>query len=97
MCLAIPMRVIALDGVIARCAARGVERDVCLLLIEDQAVAVGDEVLVHVGYAIQKVDAAEARAIWDTFDEALALADAAESAGDGRAEDGRAARVSADA
>ena len=72
MCLAVPMRIDAVGGFMARCSAKGVERDVSLFLIQDQAVEVGDHVLVHVGYAIQKVSAEDARSTWDLFDEALA-------------------------
>ncbi len=76
MCLAIPMQVTAIDGVIARCCAKGVERDVCLLLMEDDPPALGDFVLVHVGYALQKIGAEEARSAWDIYDAILAAEDA---------------------
>ncbi len=61
MCLGIPMQIIAIEGMIARCVARGVYREVNLYLVQDAALAAGDFVLVHVGYALQKVDAAYAR------------------------------------
>jgi hydrogenase expression/formation protein HypC len=76
MCLAVPMRVDEIRGFIARCSAKGVERDVNLFLLEDESLAAGDHVLVHVGYAIQKVSEEDARTTWDLFDEVLA--DAAE-------------------
>jgi hydrogenase expression/formation protein HypC len=66
------MRIVAIDGIMARCEARGVARDVCMLLLDGEPLACGDQVLVHVGYAIQKISDAEAATIWDTFDEALA-------------------------
>lgn len=69
MCLAVPMRVDEVSGFLARCSAKGVERDVNLFLIGDEPVEVGDHVLVHVGYAIQKVSAEDARSTWDLFDE----------------------------
>lgn len=72
MCLAVPMRVDEISGFMARCSAKGVERDVSLFLIQDEPVEVGDHVLVHVGYAIQKVSAEDARSTWDLFDEVLA-------------------------
>jgi hydrogenase expression/formation protein HypC len=71
MCLAIPMRVDAIDGYIARCSVRGVLRDVSLFMLEEGSVAVGDSVLVHVGYAIQVISDDEARATWQVFDEVL--------------------------
>jgi hydrogenase expression/formation protein HypC len=72
MCLAVPMRVDGIMGYMARCSAKGVERDVNLFLIQDEAVAVGDHVLVHVGYAIQKVSAEDAGATWALYDDMLA-------------------------
>ena len=59
MCLAIPMKVMAFDGFQARCSAQGIEREVSLFLLQDEPISVGDFVLVHVGYAIQKMIRAE--------------------------------------
>jgi hydrogenase expression/formation protein HypC len=50
---------------------RGVLRDVSLFMLEEGSVAVGDSVLVHVGYAIQVISDDEARATWQVFDEVL--------------------------
>ncbi|MBE0510804.1 MAG: HypC/HybG/HupF family hydrogenase formation chaperone [Chromatiales bacterium] len=61
MCLAIPMRIEVMDGVQARCSAGGIEREVNLFMLQDQPLVIGDYVMVHVGYAIQKVDAELAR------------------------------------
>jgi hydrogenase expression/formation protein HypC len=73
------MRILTRDGHMASCEARGVRRDVSLTLLADQDVAVGDYVLVHVGYALQTIDVADAQATWELFDditEALYQADA---------------------
>lgn len=72
MCLAIPMQIKRIDGFQALCEAKGVERDVSLFMLQDQPVAEGDHVLVHVGYAIQRVSADEAQQAWLLFDEMLA-------------------------
>ena len=72
MCLGIPMQVTAVDGFIAHCEAKGVQRDVSLFLLQDQAVSAGDFVMVHVGYAIQKLTDQEARSAWELYDEMLA-------------------------
>lgn len=61
MCLAIPMQIDAIEGHSARCSAAGVERDVNLFLLQDQQLRIGDFVMVHVGYAIEKVQPEEAR------------------------------------
>jgi hydrogenase expression/formation protein HypC len=63
------MRIVSRNGYMASCEARGVRRAVSLTLLGDQAVAVGDYVLVHVGYALQTIGAADAQATWDLFDE----------------------------
>lgn len=72
MCLAVPMKIKTIDGFQARCEAKGVERDVSLFMLQDDTLAAGDHVLVHVGYAIQRVSAEEAVAAWELFDEILA-------------------------
>ena len=71
MCLAIPMEVMAVDGYLARCSAQGIERDVSLFMLQDEPVAPGDFVMVHVGYAIQKMTPQQARSAWELFDEVL--------------------------
>lgn len=80
MCLGIPMEVVALDGHRARCSAQGVEREVSLFMLQDEPVAVGDFVLVHVGYAIQKMTPQQARSTWELYDQMLAA-----EGGDGHA------------
>lgn len=72
MCLGIPMQVREIDGFNARCEARGVERDVSLFMLQHEPVAVGDHVVVHVGYAIQKITPQEARTAWELYDQMLA-------------------------
>ena len=72
MCLAVPMTVTAIDGFQCTCEAKGIEREVSLFMLQHEDVAVGDHVLVHVGYAIQKVSAEEAATTWALFDEMLA-------------------------
>ena len=72
MCLGVPMRVLARDGFVARCEAKGIERQVSLFLIQHEEVAPGDHVMVHVGYAIQKISEGEAQTTWQLLDEMLA-------------------------
>jgi hydrogenase expression/formation protein HypC len=72
MCLGIPMEVVAVDGYVARCSAKGIERDVSLFLLQDDRPAVGEFVMVHVGYAIQKMTLQEARSAWEIYDQMLA-------------------------
>jgi hydrogenase expression/formation protein HypC len=72
MCLAVPMQITAIDEFQCVCEARGVEREVSLFLLQGEDVSPGDFVLVHVGYAIQKVTESEAAESWELFDEILA-------------------------
>ncbi len=59
MCLAIPAQVIELrDGDNAVVDLAGVKKEISLSLVEE--VAVGDYVIVHVGYALNKLDPEEA-------------------------------------
>ena len=61
MCLGIPMRITAMNGHAARCESRGIEREVSLFLLPVGSVKIGDFVMVHVGYAIERVDPQAAR------------------------------------
>jgi hydrogenase expression/formation protein HypC len=72
MCLGIPMQITAIDGFTARCEAKGVERDVNLFLLQDTPLSAGDFVMVHIGYAIQKITAEYARSAWELYDDMLA-------------------------
>nr|WP_074775468.1 HypC/HybG/HupF family hydrogenase formation chaperone [Nitrosospira multiformis] len=72
MCLGIPMQIIEVDGFNALCEAKGVRREVSLYLVQDEQAAIGDFVMVHVGYAIQKINESEARSAWELHDELLA-------------------------
>lgn len=76
------MKITAIDGFDARCEAKGVERDVSLFMMQNEEVAIGDFVMVHVGYAIQKMTHQEARSAWELFDQALGTADIPLTAGD---------------
>jgi len=66
------MQIMEIDKYNARCAAKGVERDVSLFLLQDTELIPGDFVMVHVGYAIQKISKEHARSAWELYDEMLA-------------------------
>jgi hydrogenase expression/formation protein HypC len=59
MCLAVPSKVINIDNLLATVDVFGARREVSLILLPEEA-QVGDYVLVHAGFAIQKVDEAVA-------------------------------------
>jgi hydrogenase expression/formation protein HypC len=75
MCLGIPMQIDVIDGYTARCSAKGVSREVSTFLMQGEPLEVGDFIIVHVGYAIQKVSPQEAQSTWELLDEMLALED----------------------
>ena len=72
MCLGIPMQIKSIDGFVATCEARGVQREVSLFMLQDEDFRVDEFVVVHVGYAIQKITPADARTAWDMYDLMLA-------------------------
>ena len=72
MCFGIPMRIESIEGLIARCEAKGVQREANLLMLSPDGIAVGDYVVVHLGYAMDKVSPEEAAAAWDIYDRLLA-------------------------
>ena len=65
------MQIRAIDGFNARCEAKGVERDVSLFMMQEESLNIDDFVVVHVGYAIQKISAEEAQTAWELYDQML--------------------------
>ncbi|OGT88375.1 MAG: hydrogenase assembly protein HupF [Gammaproteobacteria bacterium RIFOXYA12_FULL_61_12] len=70
MCLAIPARVESIDpsNAMAQVSLDGVRKEISLALVDD--VAVGDYVLIHVGYALNKISEEEAQQTLELFAEA---------------------------
>ena len=58
MCLAIPAKVIEIEGNMATIEAGGISRQASLMLVPEAGI--GDYVLVHAGFAIQRLDEEEA-------------------------------------
>ncbi|WP_027388911.1 HypC/HybG/HupF family hydrogenase formation chaperone [Chrysiogenes arsenatis] len=78
MCLSIPSRVESIDEHnIATVDTMGVQRKVSLDLM-GEPVAVGDYILLHVGFAIGKIDTDAAEQSLATYQEMIRLAEAAE-------------------
>ncbi|CAK0777341.1 Hydrogenase maturation factor HypC [Gammaproteobacteria bacterium] len=71
MCLGIPMQITTIDGYTADCQAKGVGRKVSLFLLQGEEVGIGDYVMVHVGYALQKMSQEDARSSWEILDQVL--------------------------
>jgi hydrogenase expression/formation protein HypC len=67
MCLSVPAKVLSIDGEMAVVSVGGTEYKASLQIIEN--VEVGDYILLHTGFAIQKLDVAEAEATLELFKE----------------------------
>ncbi len=59
MCLAIPVKIVKINGTLAEVEMEGVGRQADIRLVDN--VAVGDYVLIHAGFAIEKIDEKEAK------------------------------------
>lgn len=66
MCLAIPVEVVeVIDQDRARASIGGIVREICITLVAD--VKVGDHVILHVGYALSKLDPEQAERTLETM------------------------------
>jgi hydrogenase expression/formation protein HypC len=72
MCLGIPMQIKSIENYTARCEAKGVSRDVSLFMMQEEELNIDDFVVVHVGYAIQKISEQDAQTAWELYDQMLA-------------------------
>jgi len=64
MCLGIPGQIVAFvdePNFIAKVDVSGVRRNVSVALVHAEGIALGDWVLIHVGFAMSKIDQAEAQ------------------------------------
>jgi hydrogenase expression/formation protein HypC len=59
--------------------AKGVKREIGLQLLPEDQLKIGDHVIVHVGFAIEKVDKKQADEIWEALDEILKVMDEEEA------------------
>ncbi len=75
MCLAIPAEVISIDANNdnAVVSLGGIKKKISLALVDD--VVIGDYLLIHVGYALSKIEANEAQKTLELFAEAGMLAE----------------------
>jgi hydrogenase expression/formation protein HypC len=64
MCLAIPGKIVEIVNVenqIAKVDVGGVRRNINIGMLDENEVAIGDYVLIHVGFAMTKIDEKEAK------------------------------------
>ncbi len=77
MCLGIPGKVLAIDGLCATVDFFGVRKELRLDIV-DEPVQVGDYVLNHVGFAIRRIPPEEVQETLALFDQILAVSGAKE-------------------
>lgn len=77
MCLSIPSKVVKIseDKTMCTVDTMGVQRDANLMMMEDSDIKVGDYVLLHIGFVMNKIDDDEALASIETYREILELMD----------------------
>ena len=73
MCLAIPMKITGIAGNAATVEIEDVRQEISLMLVDDARV--GDYVIVHAGFAIQKLDEEAAQETIQYFREMGELSD----------------------
>jgi len=77
MCLSIPSKVVRVseDKTMCTVDTLGVQRDANLMMMEDDDVKVGDYVLLHIGFVMNRIDEEEALASIETYKEILQAMD----------------------
>jgi hydrogenase expression/formation protein HypC len=76
MCLSIPSKIVELkEDNIAVVDTMGVMRETSLDLMQPGEVAIGDYVLIHIGFVINKIDEEDALSSLEVFAEILATMD----------------------
>ena len=79
MCVGVPMQIIEINYPSGIAEAKGVKREIGLQLLPEDQLRIGDHVIVHVGFAIEKVDKKQADEIWEALDEILRVMDEEEA------------------
>lgn len=80
MCLSIPSKVTKIDkeANIATVDTFGVSRQASLDLVEHEEIKIGDFVLIHIGFVMNKIDEEDAKLSLQTYEEILQAMDAQE-------------------
>ena len=73
MCLAVPMKVVSLQDGVGIAEMSGVKKEISFMMLPEAEI--GDYVIVHAGFAIQKLNEEEAQKTLDLFKEMADLED----------------------
>ena len=80
MCLAIPSKIISIKDNVATVDVDGVQREASLMLLKDPKI--GDYVIVHAGFAINKINEEDAKESLKLLREAVSLTYGDQNKGD---------------
>lgn len=69
MCLSIPAKIESIDGEMAICSVGGATYEASIQMLDRNDLSTGDYVLLHTGFAIQKISKEEAEATLELFEE----------------------------
>jgi len=75
MCVGVPMQIVEITYPSGVAEAKGVKREIGLQLLPEDSLSIGDHVIVHVGFAIEKIDRQYADEVWEALDEILRVMD----------------------
>jgi len=73
MCVGVPMRLVEIEYPFGVAEAEGVRRNIGLQLLPEEEIKIGDYVIVHVGFAIERINEKEAEEMWKGYEELLRL------------------------
>lgn len=68
MCLAVPSKIVEIDGYTATVDVMGLKKKISLMLLPEEP-QIGDYVLVHAGFAINKIESSEAEQALKLYEE----------------------------
>lgn len=68
MCLAVPSKIVEIDGYTATVDVMGLRKKISLMLLPEEP-QIGDYVLVHAGFAINKIESSEAEQALKLYEE----------------------------
>lgn len=85
MCLSIPSKVVSIDkqANLAKVDTMGVQRDASLDLMAEDDIKIGDYVLLHIGFVMNKINEDDALASIETYKEIIELMEESDNCSSG--------------
>ncbi len=69
MCLSVPAKILSIEGEMAQCSVGGAIVEASLQMVTAEGIEPGDYVLLHTGFALQKISEEEAHVSLNLFNE----------------------------